>query len=299
MLALVLLGGSAAAQDGRPPALREVGFDQRLGETVPLDIELRDEAGRSVRLGDYFGRKPVVLALVYYDCPMLCTLTLNGLASALAVLPFDAGREFEIVTVSFEPRETPALAAAKKQAYLRRYQRPGAALGWHFLTGEPESTRRLTEAVGFRYAWDEQTKQYAHPSGILVLTPDGRIARYLYGIEYAPKDLRFALMEASQRRIGSAMDQAVLYCYRYDPMTGRYAAVVMRLVRAGGVLTVLALVSFWAAMWRREHAGPRSQPEGRGQGRPIGDRPSDQQPLARSECPEGMLSSVSPRTPQP
>jgi protein SCO1/2 len=236
----------------QPAILREVGFDQNLGQPVPLDAAFRDESGKSVRLGDYLGKKPVVLTLVYYECPMLCTLTLNGLASALGVLSFDVGKEFDVVTVSFEPKETPALAAAKKKTYLGRYKRPGAEQGWHFLTGDEAAVRALTRAVGFRYAWDEKTKQYAHPSGIMVLTPEGLVSRYLYGVEYAPKDLRLALVEASQNRIGTAVDQVMLYCYKYDPETGKYGAMIMRMVRLGGALTVLALGAFLVVMWRRE-----------------------------------------------
>jgi protein SCO1/2 len=187
---------------------------------------------------------------------MLCTLTLNGLASALDVLSFDVGREFEVVTVSFDHRETPALASAKKKAYLERYRRPGAAQGWHFLTGDEASVRRLTSAVGFRYAWDARTRQFAHPAGVVVLTPEGRVARYLFGIEYAPKDLRFALVESSAGRIGSAVDRLVLYCYQYDPATGRYGAVVMRIVRVAAVLTVAALGGFILVSRRRERAVP-------------------------------------------
>ncbi len=242
------------AEQGVPAALREVGWDQRLGEQLPLELPLRDESGRAVRLGDYFGARPVVLSLVYYECPMLCTLTLNGLASAMSVLTFEPGREYEVVTVSFEPKETPELAAAKKRAYLKRLGRAPAAAGWHFLTGEAEPLRRLTAALGFRYVWDAATRQYAHPSGVVVATPDGRMARYLYGIEYAPKDLRFALVEASAGRVGTPVDALALYCYQYDPATGRYGAAVMRLLRAGAVLTLLGLLAFWAAMWRRERA---------------------------------------------
>jgi protein SCO1/2 len=240
------------AVDGRPKILTEIGFDQRLGESVPLDATFRDEAGRTVRLGDYFGARPVVLVLAYYDCPMLCTLSLNGLASALDVLKFEPGREFEIVTVSFEPRETPALAAAKKAVYLKRYRRPAAEKAWHFLTGESDQIRRLTQAVGFRYAWDEATTQYAHASGVMVTTPEGRLARYLYGVEYAPKDLRFAIFEAAQGRILSPVDTLLLYCYHYDPAQGRYGATVMALVRAGGVLTVLGLGALIVTLRRRE-----------------------------------------------
>jgi protein SCO1/2 len=234
-------GAQELPADVRPAALRDVGFDQRLGEALPLDLELRDEAGRAVKLREYFSGRPVVLSVVYYECPMLCTLTLNGLVSALATLSFDAGREFEVVTVSFDAREGPELARAKKTTYLQRYKRPGAAQGWHFLTGEAAPLRALTEAVGFRYAWDERTKQFAHPAGLVVLTPEGRIARYLYGVEYAPKDLRLALVESAAGRIGNAVDQVLLFCYQYDPERGRYGAVVMRLVRLGGVLTLAAL----------------------------------------------------------
>jgi len=189
---LALLASDAAAQ-GRE-ILREIGFDQRLGGALPLDATFRDEGGRVVPLGSYFGSRPVVLSLVYYDCPMLCTLSLNGLVSALDVLPFAPGRDFELVTVSFAPTEGPALAAAKKAAYLKRYHREEAAAGWHFLTGDADAIRRLTEAVGFRYAWDAETRQYAHAAGVVVATPDGRVSRYLYGIEYAPKDLRLAVV---------------------------------------------------------------------------------------------------------
>jgi protein SCO1 len=242
--------GSTA--DVRPAALRDVGFDQKLGETVPLALSFRDETGRTVQLGDYFGRKPVVLSLVYYECPMLCTLSLNGLSSALGVLTFDVGREFEVVTVSFEPRDTPALAAAKKSGYLQRYGRPGAAAGWHFLTGDADAVAALTRAVGFRYAWDSETRQYAHPAGVLVLTPQGLIARYLFGVEYAPRDLRLALIEAADGRIGTPVDNLILYCYQYDPKRGRYGATVMGLVRAGGVLTLAALGGFLFVSLRRD-----------------------------------------------
>jgi protein SCO1/2 len=237
-----------------PKILREVGFDQQLGATVPLDAVFRDESGRTVKLGDYFGARPVVLALAYYECPMLCTVTLNGLASALDAVSFEPGREFEIVTVSFEPKETPELARAKKAAYLRRYKRPGAAAAWHFLTGEAAEIRRLTEAVGFRYAWDETTKQYAHASGVMILTPDGRLARYLYGVEYAPKDLRFGIYEASQGKILSPVDRLLLYCYHYDPELGRYGATVMGTLRVAAVLTLVGIGALIVTLRRREAA---------------------------------------------
>ena len=245
-----------------PQAIREVGFDQRLDERVPLDVEFRDDQGRIVPLGEYFGRKPVVLAFVYYDCPMLCTMILSSITSSLGVLSLDAGTDFELVMVSFDPREKPDLAARKKAEYLQRYDRPAAAAGWHFLTGDPPSIERLTQAAGFRYTWDDETQQFAHPAGIVVLTPDGRLARYLFGLDYGPRDLRLALVEASEGRIGTAVDAALLYCYHYDPMTGRYGLVVMRVLRIAGAATVLALGTFIFVMVRRErtrHPAPRTQ----------------------------------------
>ena len=235
--------GLNSTESGLPKALREVGIEQRLNEQLPLDAELRDEAGRAVRLGDYFGNRPVVLVLAYYDCPMLCTQVLNGAASALKVLPFDAGKEFEVVVLSFDPRETPPLAAAKKEVYMQRYGHAGAAAGWHFLTGDEPEIKRVTEAAGFHYAWDEATKQFAHASGIMVATPQGRLSHYFYGIEYAPKDLRLSLVEASANRIGSAVDQLLLYCYHYDPASGKYGMVVMNVVRVAGALTVVGILA--------------------------------------------------------
>jgi protein SCO1/2 len=235
-----------------PKPLREIGFDQNLDRLVPLDVPFRDEAGRMVRLGDYFGRVPVVLVFAYYDCPMLCTQVINGLSSALNILSLAPGRDFEIVTVSFNPRDTPATASAKKASYLERYKRDGAAQAWHFLSGDQPSIDRLTKAAGFRYVWDEPTKQFAHPTGVIVLTPDGRLSRYLFGIEYGPRDLRYALVEASAGKVGNAVDALLLYCYHYDPMTGRYGFAVMRAIRIAGAATVLALVSFIIVMVRKE-----------------------------------------------
>jgi protein SCO1/2 len=254
MLLLTVGSGLAPARvpQGTPDALREIGFDQKLSQQVPLDIPFTDETGRAVQLGDYFGKKPVVLSLVYYECPMLCTLTLNGLTSALTVMNLDVGKEFEVVTVSFEPKETWQLAAAKKAAHLRRYKRPGAAAGWHFLVGDKAAIDRLTKAVGFRYAWDDVTKQYAHPSGIVTLTPQGRISHYLFGIEYAPKDLRLSLVEASQGNIGTAVDQVLLFCYQYDAASGRYGAAVIRILRTLAALTALGLATFIGLMLRRD-----------------------------------------------
>jgi protein SCO1 len=256
--------GPAPPLPATPGVLQQVGFDQKLGERIPLDLPFMDESGKDVKLGDYFGQKPVVLSIVYFRCPMLCTLSLNGLAGALEVLSFVPGREFEVVTVSFDPHEGPVLAAAKKQVYLRRYNRSGAERGWHFLTGPQSSTEALTRAVGFRYAWDEATKQWAHPAGILVLTPDGRISKYLYGVEYSPKDLRLALVDAGGGRIGSFVDTVLLYCYRYDPNTGRYSTAVLNLVRAGAILTIAALAAFMVVSSRRRRGGrPGARPDTR------------------------------------
>ena len=241
-----------------PAALREVGFDQRIDEKLPLDVTFRDEQGRTVPLGHFFGSRPVVLALVYYDCPLLCTMVLNALAASLDVMSLEPGRDFDIVTISFDARETPALAAAKKAAYLQRYKRPGAAAAWHFLTGDQPAIDRITKAAGFRFVWDEPLKQFAHPTGVIVVTPDGRLSRYLFGIEYGPRDLRFAIVEASGGRVGTRTDAFLLYCYHYDPATGRYGLAIMRAVRAGGVATVLSLASFVVVMLRREKKSGRA-----------------------------------------
>jgi protein SCO1/2 len=235
-----------------PSPLREIGFDQNLDRPVPLDTVFKDESGRSVRLGEYFGQRPVVLVFAYYDCPMLCTQVINGLSSALGVLSLQPGKDFEIVTVSFNPKDTPATASTKKATYLERYHRAGAAEAWHFLTGDPASIQQLTKAAGFRYVWDEQTQQFAHPTGVIVLTPDGRLARYLFGIEYGPRDLRFALVEASEGRVGSVADTLLLSCYHYDPTTGRYGFAIMRAMRIGGAVTVLLLAAFIVVMLRKE-----------------------------------------------
>jgi protein SCO1/2 len=252
----------APAEDTRPAPLREVAIDQRLDAAVPLDLPFRDESGATVRLGEYFGKRPVVLSLVYYDCPMLCTLVLNGLVRALRTISFDPGREFEIVTVSFDPHDTPELATKKKATYLGEYARPGAAEGWHFLTGDQDAITSLAQSVGFHYSYVPEEKQFAHAAAIMVLTPDGRISRYFFGVEYSGRDLRFGLIDAAERKIGTVVDHLLLYCYRYDPTTGRYGAVAMNLVRAGGLVTVVALGAFVLIMRRREtHASPaRARP---------------------------------------
>jgi protein SCO1/2 len=259
--------------DPRPPILRDVGITQRLGSQLPLDALFLDEAGRPVRLGQYFGSRPVVLVLAYYNCPMLCTQVFGGLLSSLRVLSFDAGKDFEVVAVSFDPRDRPADAAAKKAPYVAENGRPGAAAGWHFLTGSAASIERLTEAVGFHYKYDESLGQFAHATAITVATPRGKLSRYFFGIEYAPRDLRLGLIEASGNRIGSPVDQILLYCYHYDPKVGKYGAVVMNMVRLGGVAAVLILSTFLTIMWRRDfrrdaHAPhPAPLPPGEGEGR--------------------------------
>ena len=245
---------AALPSDVVPSALGAVAFEQRLNEQLPLDLPFRDENGTAVKLGDYFGRKPVVLAFVYYECPMLCTQVLNGLESALGVLDESVGDEFDVVTVSFDPRETPLLASGKKKAYLERYKRDGADRGWHFLTGAQASIEALTKAAGFSYAWDEPTQQFAHASGIVVATPAGKLSRYFFGIDYSPRDLKFALIESSSEKIGSLAERLLLYCYHYDPATGNYGFVAMRAVRLGGVVTLVALFGFMYVSIRSDFA---------------------------------------------
>ena len=241
----------------KPGLLKKIGIDQRLHQQVPLDLVFTDETGRDVPLGEFFGKRPVILALVYYECPMLCTQVLNGVVSALSVLTFDVGREYEVVAVSINPKETPGLAAQKKQAYLDRYKRPQTAAGWHFLTGKEENIQRLAAAVGFRYAYDEEIQQYAHGAGIEVLTPRGIVSKYFYGIEYSARDIKFGLIEASEERIGTAIDSALLLCYHYDPATGKYGASAIAAVRIGAVATVLAFLSFLFVSLRKERTAHR------------------------------------------
>jgi protein SCO1/2 len=234
-----------------PEALRDIGIDQRLNEQIPLDLVFADETGARKPLRDYFRGRPVILSLVYFECPMLCTLELNGLLRAIRVVPLDVGRDYDILTVSFDPKEGPALAGAKKAEYVSRYRRPAAADGWRFLTGDEAAIRRLTEAVGFRYRFDPTSSQWAHASGIMVLTPQGRLARYFYGVEYSARDLRFGLTEASNGKIGSRVDQILLYCFHYDPKTGRYSLTILRVMRIAGGATVLGILVFWAVMYRQ------------------------------------------------
>jgi protein SCO1/2 len=241
----------------RPPYLQNVGIEQHLDAQVPADLAFTDDTGRSVKLGDYFGKKPLVLNLVYYNCTMLCGEVLSGLTGAMKMIKFDAGNEYDVITVSFDPKETPQIAAGKKQEYLKRYGRPGAANGWHFLTGSPDSINALTKAVGFQYQYDPKLNQYAHATAIMVLTPEGRISRYFYGVDFPPKDLRMGLVEASQGKIGNAVDQVLLYCYHYDPATGKYGAVVSNMLKIGAGLTIVLLGGMLIIFFRLEKAVQR------------------------------------------
>jgi protein SCO1 len=245
-------------QGGMPAPLRTVGFDQRLGAVVPADLAFLDSAGRQVAFGDYLGERPVVLVLAYYDCPMLCDLVLQGVARALKPLAFDPGRQFDVVVASIDPRETPALAAAQREDVLSRYGRPGTEAGWHFLTGPQESIDRLAETVGFRYEYDENRGEFAHAAGIVVLTPKGKVSRYLFGIDFPSRDVRLALVESTEDRIGSVVDQVMLYCFHYDPQVGRYSALTMRIVRVAGALTLAGLVGMIVILRRRESAAVRA-----------------------------------------
>jgi protein SCO1/2 len=242
---------------GLPVALQDVGIEQNLDHQLPLDLTFHDETGQPVKLAQYFGQKPVVLAFVYYDCPMLCTQVLNGMLESFRVLPFTMGKDYDVVTISFDPRETPQLAGSKKKVYvgyLPSKMQSDANAGWHFLTGDGDSIKQITEAVGFKYHYDESTKQFAHASGIMVATPQGRLSRYYYGISYPARDLRLGIIESAQNKIGSPVDQLLLYCYHYDPATGKYGAAVMNIVRAGGVLTLLAMLGMFLVFRRRKPA---------------------------------------------
>jgi protein SCO1 len=260
LFVLTLLASSAWAQmnngvmsppaNTRPPRLENVGIEQHLNAQVPPDLTFRDETGKTVKLEDYFGRKPLILNLVYYNCTMLCGEALAGLASAMRLIKFDVGNEFDVVTVSFDPRETPEMAAAKKKDYVGRYGRANAAAGWHFLTGQPQSINALTKAVGFQYQYDAKTSQYAHATAIMVLTPQGRISRYFYGVDFPPKDLRMGLVEASQNKIGNAVDAVLLFCYHYDPETGKYGAMVANILRLAAGTTILVLGTLLFILWR-------------------------------------------------
>jgi len=234
----------------RPPGLKNVGIEQHLDEPIPADLAFRDENGKDIRLGDYFGRKPIILNLVYYQCPMLCSEVLSGLESALRVLKFNVGQEFDVLTVSFDPRDTPANAALKKAEMLKRYGRANAGDGWHFLTGSQPAIDRLARAVGFQYQYDAKTAQFAHATAIMLLTPEGKIAQYYYGVEFAPKDLRLGIIQASQNKIGTVVDEVLLYCYHYNPDTGKYGAIISRVLQLAAGATILTLGTFLIVMFR-------------------------------------------------
>jgi protein SCO1 len=242
----------------KPAILDRVGIDQKIGQQLPLDVVFNDETGRDVRLGGYFGTRPVVIALAYYECPMLCTQVINGMTGALKTLSFDAGKDFEVVVISINPVERPTLAAEKKATTLKQYARPETAAGWHFLTGSEPSIKAVANAIGFRYAYDDQIGQYAHGAAIYVATPSGIVARYLLGVEFPPTHLRYALVEASNNQLGTIADQVLLFCYHYDPATGKYGVAILRAVRIGGVLTVAAFLTFLFVSLRRERQPART-----------------------------------------
>ena len=273
LLGVILLAGAAWAQpmsrgilspptNVRPPGLKNVGIQQNLNEQIPADLIFTDDLGRKVHLGDYFGHKPLILNLVYFTCPMLCGEELAGLESALRVLKFDAGKEFEVITVSFDPKDTPEAAAHKKAQILQRYKRPSAERGWHFLVGQQDSITAIAKAAGFEYEYDPKTSQFAHSTAIMVLTPEGRIAQYYYGIDYPPKDLRLALVDASRGKIGNVVDELLLYCYHYDPEKGKYSATVMRILRLMGVATLLCMGTLFFVLIRRGPAYTDRRPGG-------------------------------------
>ncbi len=245
----------AMAHDNtRPPALRDVAFDQKLNQQVPLDLEFRDESGKTVQLAKYFNDKPVILIFVYLKCRDLCPLLLDGVVRSLRALSFSAGNQFNLLTVSFDAHDTPALAAAKKKTFLDRYGRPGAAAGWHFLTGDDAAIQKFTESAGFHYTYDAHTGEFAHAAGIVLLTPEGKTSRYFYGIDFSPRDLRLGLIEAAANKIGSAVDQLLLFCYHYDPVTGKYGLLITNVIRLAALATVLILGGFIFAMLRRERS---------------------------------------------
>lgn len=269
---LLMTAGLAAAQavpdnvgpasQTLPPVLQNVGFEPQLNVRMPLDLPFRDETGRTVHLHDYFTNKPVVLALVYYGCPMLCDQLEQGVVGSLRMLAFNPGRDYEVVFVSFDSRETPELAAQKKQSALKQFRRPETASGWHYLTGSQESIDGLTKAANFRYSFDQKSGLFAHASGIMLLTPDGRISRYFYGIEYPSRDMRLGLVDASAGKIGTVVDHVLLFCFQYDPSTARYSASILKVLRLGGVLTIVFIVGGILIFRRRDVEAARRNNEG-------------------------------------
>jgi protein SCO1/2 len=242
--------------NGLPPMLQKVGIEQRLNEQIPTDAVFKDENGAEVKIGDYFGKRPVILALVYYECPMLCNEVLNGLTGTLKGLSFDTGKDFDVVAISFDARENdkPDLAKNKKESYMKRYGRPGTENGWHFLTGTQSEIDKVANAVGFHYAFDAQTNQFAHAGGVMILTPEGKVSRYLYGIDYAPKDVKFAVMESAQNKVGNVSEQLMLYCYHYDPSTGKYGLSILKVIRIFGIVMLIGLGTMFFVFWRRNKA---------------------------------------------
>lgn len=236
-----------------PPAiLKRTGFDQNLGAQLPLDVQVRDEEGRVVPLGSFFKDRPVVFSLVYYNCPMLCNLVLNGIVDVLKQVAFEPGRDYEIVTLSFDHEETHLLAAQKKANYINEFGKPGAEAGWHFLTADEDAVKAVTDVAGFKFAWDEKANEFAHGSGIMIATPDGKLSHYFYGVLYNPRDVRLALVESSAGKIGNPVDQLMLFCYHYNPIMGGYSAAIMNLIRAGCLATIAAVGGFLLISWRRE-----------------------------------------------
>ncbi|HMQ03742.1 MAG TPA: SCO family protein [Pyrinomonadaceae bacterium] len=252
---------SRTQDSGLPEPLKETGIEQKLGEQLPLETVFKDENGQAVKLGELFNKgRPVVLAFVYYECPMLCNEVLNGLTGSLKGVSFDAGREFDVVAISFDARENdmPDLARNKKTSYMKRYGRPGTEKGWHFLTGSPEAIDAVTKAAGFGFKWDEKSSQFAHAGGVMVVTPEGKMSRYFYGIDYSPKDLKFGIMESADNRVGSASEQLLLYCFHYDPSTGRYGLAVLNVMRLGAVLTLMGMAAMGLVFWRRNRKAGES-----------------------------------------
>ncbi len=252
---------AVSVTNGLPDALKTIGIEQKLGEQLPLDVEVKDENGNLVKLGTYFGHgRPVMLTFVYYECPMLCNQVLNGLTGSLKGMSYDVGKEFDVVALSFDARENdePDLAKNKKANYVERYGRPGSENGWHFLTATQESIDKITSAAGFNYKWDEKSNQFAHAAGIMIATPEGKMSRYFFGIDYSPKDIKFGIMESTENKVGNPVESLLLYCYHYDPATGKYGLVILNVIRLGGIATLLGLGAMVLVFWRRNKKKERA-----------------------------------------
>ncbi|HMD39945.1 MAG TPA: SCO family protein [Candidatus Acidoferrum sp.] len=272
VFALLLSSTSAMAQavpsdtgpaaQNMPSVLKNVGFEPQLNAHLPLDLAFRDETGKNVRFREYFNQKPVLLAFVYYGCPMLCDQTEQGVVGALRMLSFNPGRDYEVVFVSFDPRESPGMATQKKELAMTHFRRPETANGWHFLTGSKESIDALTKAANFRYSFDQKSNLFAHAAGIMLLTPDGRISRYFYGVEFPGRDVRLGLVDASEGKIGTPIDRALLFCYQYDPTSARYSASILKIIRLAGVLTILCMVAGFLIFRRRDLLAARTKMQG-------------------------------------